>query len=169
MWRDYFGPRCTIYGIDIQEECKVYEKEGVRIFVGNQADREFWRSFRSSVPNVDILIDDGGHKPEQQRATLEEMLPHLRRGGMYVCEDVHGTNNKFMAYVAGLSRNLNTWALRPGELLAATPTEFQKDIHSIHLYPYLAVIEKLAAPSDQFAAPKHGTVWQPFLGPRSRH
>jgi hypothetical protein len=167
MWRDYFGANCTVYGIDVQEACKAYEQEGVRIFIGDQADREFWRSFRSRVPDVDILIDDGGHTPEQQLVTLEEMLPHLRRGGLYVCEDVHGTNNNFLAYIAGLSRNLNTWALRPGQLLAAAPTDFQREVHSIHLYPYLIVIEKGDEAVDQFAAPKRGTVWQPFLAPRS--
>lgn len=168
MWREYFGSRCTVYGVDLQEACMAYEKEGVHIFIGDQADREFWRSFKRRVAQVDILIDDGGHQPEQQIATLEEMLPHLCRGGVYVCEDVHGLDNKFLAYVTGLSRHLNSWSLQGGELLAAKPTEFQREIHSIHLYPYLAVIEKLDAPIEQFAAPKHGTVWQPFLSPRSR-
>ena len=36
-----------------------------------------------------------GHTPEQQIVTLEEMLPHLRPGGVYLCEDVHGIHHDF--------------------------------------------------------------------------
>jgi len=75
MWRNYFGAGCQVYGIDVQEACKVYEGEGKRIFIGDQADREFWRRFREQVPSLDIVIDDGGHRPEQQIVTLEETLP----------------------------------------------------------------------------------------------
>jgi hypothetical protein len=168
MWREYFGPRCTVYGVDVEEACKAYEKEGVRIFIGDQADRGFWRLFKSRVPSVDILIDDGGHRPQQQAATLEEMLPHLRPGGIYICEDVHGIQNQFLSYVAGLSRNLHAWDVQSRELLTAKPTDFQQAIYSVHLYPYVIVIEKHEVPPESFSAPRHGTLWQPFLAPRSR-
>jgi hypothetical protein len=49
------------------------------IHIGDQGDREFWRAFRERVPPVDVLIDDGGHQPEQQIVTLEEMLPPQAR------------------------------------------------------------------------------------------
>lgn len=32
MWRNYFGPGCEIYGIDIESACKAYENESVRVF-----------------------------------------------------------------------------------------------------------------------------------------
>ena len=81
MRREYFGPQCHVYGVDIDEACRVYENEYTKIFIGDQADRNFWKSFKNEVPRVDIVIDDGGHKSEQQIATLEEMLPHISRGG----------------------------------------------------------------------------------------
>jgi hypothetical protein len=34
MWRDYFGPKSTIYGVDIEPDCRVYEKDGVKIYIG---------------------------------------------------------------------------------------------------------------------------------------
>ena len=52
MWRNYFGADCEVYGIDVQEACKVYEGDGKRIFIGDQADREFWRQFREQVTVV---------------------------------------------------------------------------------------------------------------------
>jgi hypothetical protein len=158
MWKAYFGPRCHVYGIDIEPACKTYEDERTRIFVGNQADRAFWKDFRKQVRSVDILIDDGGHLPEQQIATLEEMLPHLRAGGVYLCEDVHSLHNPFAAYVGGLVDSIN--AVRKEE---GVPTDFQREIHSVHLYPYVAVIEKCERPKEELIAPRHGTEWQPFL------
>lgn len=163
MWKNYFGPRCKVYGVDIESACKAYEGNDVRIFIGDQADRSFWRRFKESVPSVDILIDDGGHTPEQQIVTLEEMLPHLRPGGIYLCEDIHGIHHDFAAYVSGLTSHLHTQVPIPGPVLAAAPTEFQQAISSIHFYPFVAVIQRTDTPFPQFAGPKHGTEWQPFL------
>jgi Methyltransferase domain len=166
IWRSYLGPNCQIHGVDIEESCKVYEKEGTRIHIGDQADRGFWRRFKQEVPAVDILIDDGGHLPEQQMITLEEMLPHLRPGGVFICEDVHGAHNKFSAYVHGLAHGLSAW--EAGGALQTKPNKIQTAINSIHLYPYVVVIEKAAAPVTMFSCPKHGTEWQPFMpGPKS--
>ena len=106
MWKAYFGPRCHVYGVDIEPACKTYEGDRVKILIGDQADRGFWKSFREQVPTLDILVDDGGHAPEQQIVTLEEILPHLRPGGVYFCEDVTWVHNRFAAYVAGLAENL---------------------------------------------------------------
>src|SRR6185503_13401380 len=111
---------------DIEQACRVYEDEQVRVHVGDQADREFWRKFRKDVPLLDIIVDDGGHTPRQQIVTLEELLPHLRPGGVYLCEDVHGVHHEFVAYIAGIADHFNATNRKPGELLAAAPTAFQK-------------------------------------------
>jgi len=167
MWRNYFGAGCQVYGIDVQEACKVYEGEGKRIFIGDQADREFWRRFREQVPSLDIVIDDGGHRPEQQIVTLEETLPYLRAGGVYMCEDIHRIHNNFSAYIGGLINHFNSTKVRvPAPELTAVPTAFQRDIRAIHSYPFAIVIEKAAFPVEEFVAPKHGTQWQPFLDPK---
>lgn len=166
MWREYFGPQCQVHGVDIEEACRVYENDWTSISIGDQADRRFWKRFKQEHPRIDVLIDDGGHEPEQQLATLEEMLPHLRPGGVYVCEDVHGERNRFQAYVHGVAANLNTCLTKPGDQTQGTaciPTDFQASIHSVHMYPFLTVIEKHDHPVAEFAAPKHGTEWQPFL------
>ena len=47
MWRDYFGSKCHVYGIDIAEECRQYETDYASIFIGDQADRGFWNAFAS--------------------------------------------------------------------------------------------------------------------------
>src|SRR5271165_7028767 len=163
MWKEYFGTKCHLYGVDVREECRSLQDESTRIFIGDQADRDFWARFRQQVPTLDILIDDGGHLPEQQIATLEEMLPHLRPGGVFVCEDIHGEFNKFGAYVRGLAANLDmsTQTIGPGQgrQLLSRAAAFQSDIHSIHNYPFTIVIEKRASPVHEFNSPCHGTEW----------
>ncbi len=164
MWHHYFGPNCRVHGVDIQPECKAYEDEATTIHIGDQSDRAFWRRFRERVPRVDVVIDDGGHEPEQQTVTLEEMLPHVNPGGVYVCEDIHGVHNSFASFVQTLSGGLN--AAVPGAASGAmrnVPTPFQAAVHSVHLYPYVVVVERRDAALDELVAPKHGTKWQPFL------
>ncbi len=167
MWSNYFGPKAQIYGVDIEPSCKSYESDSIKIFIGDQANRTFWKQFKREVQTLDIVIDDGGHQTEQQIVTLEELLPFLRSGGVYVCEDVIGDFNRFASYVHGLARNLNAARkynpdLREGSGVRKT-TPLQSAIHSINLYPYLTVIEKRDAPLVGLSAPKHGTQWAPFL------
>jgi hypothetical protein len=163
MWKSYFGRECKIFGVDIEPACQAYQDDDTKIFIGDQADRTFWQMFKAQVPRVDILIDDGGHLPEQQIVTLEEMLPHVRPGGVYICEDVHSTNNRFAAYIHGLTDALNASTQLAGPDLAFSPSPFQKAISSIHAYPFVIVIEKIEHPIEKFVANKRGTEWQPFL------
>ena len=165
MWRDFFGDRCQVYGVDIEPACRQYENTHTRVFIGDQADRAFWHQLRRDVPRLDIVIDDGGHRAEQQVVTLEETLPYLSPGGVYLCEDVHGATNAFHSYVYGLVTELSHYAGRErrGGGLASDANAWQSEIASIHQYPYLTVIERHLHSVAELVAPKHGTEWQPFL------
>ncbi len=168
MWKHYFGPHCHVYGIDIMEECKSYEDESTKIFIGDQADRAFWKRFRQEVPILDIVVDDGGHQPQQQAVTLEELLPHLRPGGVFLCEDVTHSFNRFSSYVGGLIHSLNDasgYKPSPSNVengSACDTAAFQSVIDSIHSYPWVTVIEKRETPVTEFLNPGRGTQWQPF-------
>jgi len=161
MWRDYFGPGCHVYGVDIQAACKAYENDYTRIFIGDKGSRAFWRTLVQDIPKIDVLIDDGGHEPEQQIVTLEEMLPHMAPGGVYLCEDIHGMQHGFASYLYGLVCNLNETLGNGLDGVRTMP--FQSWIKSIDFYPYVAVLEMAELPEPRFIAPKHGTQWQPFL------
>jgi hypothetical protein len=169
MWKDYFGTACRIYGVDIEPACKAYEDNTVKVCIGNQADRSFWQRFKREAPNIDIVIDDGGHLPEQQIAAFEELLPHLRPGGVYLCEDVHGVFNRFASYVHRFAHDLNACDQHVNHpedderRIVSPTTALQSAVSSIHLYPFVTVIERTKAPVAELVAPKHGTEWQPFL------
>lgn len=164
MWHHYFGPGTHVHGIDIEPACRAYATANTTIHVGDQADAGFWRDFAKRVPLVDVLIDDGGHEPRQQIATVEAMLPHLRPGGVYICEDVTGSDNGFTDCTQALIDALHAYAPTVSPQGNTSPSSpFQASIHSLHVYPFVVVIEKRAEPMPSFSAPKHGTQWQPYL------
>src|SRR2546425_357033 len=84
MWHHYFGPGTRVVGIDIDPRCRSFEDEATTILIGDQGDRRFLAEVRRAVPDVDILIDDGGHKMAQQITTFEELYPHVQPNGIYV-------------------------------------------------------------------------------------
>jgi len=164
MWHTYFGAGTHVHGIDIEPACRAYANADTTIHIGDQADPTFWEAFRRQVPLIDVLIDDGGHVPEQQMASVEAMLPHIRPGGIYICEDVTGTDNTFQHFVSGLADLLHAYApISDGSGHVSPTSSFQASIHSLHVYPFVVVIEKRAAPMPSFSAPRHGTQWQPHL------
>jgi hypothetical protein len=161
MWRSYLGDQSRIIGIDIEPACRQYKSDGIDILIGDQGDRQFWADVRKSYPSLDVLIDDGGHTPEQQMTTLEEMLPHLQPGGVFICEDVHGNPNGFSYFVAALCAEMH--AAKFDGRSSSKVSAFQSSIASIHIYPFMVIIEKTADASDRFVSERHGTLWQPFL------
>lgn len=156
MWRAFLGSDIQVYGVDIDPDCRKHEGDGVRVFIGDQADPGFWSRFLDEVPQIDIVIEDGGHHPEQQIATLEALLPHVSPGGVYVTEDIHGPFQPFHSYVDGLSRPLHDI----GHQTQPNPTSaFQQQVASVHRYPLLTVIEKPAYARPSFESPVRGTEW----------
>jgi hypothetical protein len=87
MWKKYFGKKSRIIGIDLNPEVKKLEKEGFEIFIGDQQDKYFWRDFYKKVGNIDVILDDGGHKNLQQISTVVYSLPYIKNDGMVVIED----------------------------------------------------------------------------------
>ena len=169
MWHSYFGKDSHIYGMDIEKSCKVYENDHTSIFIGDQADRTFWKTFRENAKPIDVIIDDGGHMPDQQQITLEELLPSLKPGGVYICEDVHGSFNRFTAFAAGLASNLNNFDLTANTIPKIGTSKFQMGAYSMHFYPFVVIIEKHATAPKELASLRQGTKWQPFLNEKNQH
>jgi hypothetical protein len=94
MWRDFFGPKARIIGIDLNPDAKRWEEHGFEIFIGDQSQPHFWESFSKKVPNFDILLDDGGHTNLQQLVTLFEMSKTVKPHGLIIIEDTHTSYQK---------------------------------------------------------------------------
>jgi len=89
MWRNYFGKKAKIIGVELNPEAKKLEKNGFKIFIGDQSTPNFWKSFYKKIGKIDILIDDGGHTNLQQITTLMESINYINHDGMIVVEDTH--------------------------------------------------------------------------------
>jgi hypothetical protein len=161
MWLDYFGKDTQVYGVDIEPACQAHERDGVRIFVGDQADPSFWERFIAAVPRIDVVIDDGGHQAEQQITSLRWLLPRIAPGGVYICEDIEGEWHQTHSFIDGLCRPLSEPLAGTLKGFSARPVHQQ--IASIHRYPMVAVVEKQEHQVERFPSEKHGTVWQPGI------
>ncbi len=150
MWKEYFGPKAKIFGVDINPLCKKLEEEQIEILIGDQQDRKFLRSLKNKVPRIDILIDDGGHTMKQQINTYEELFFCISDNGVYLCEDLHTSywpeygggykkSNTFINYSKNFIDHINAWHSRQRRLRV---TEFTKSVHSLHYYDSILVIEK---------------------------
>ena len=171
MWKQYFGDKAHIYGVDIEPVCRQYEDEQTKIFIGDQADTNFWNDVLAQVPRIDIVVDDGGHQTDQQIATLEALLPHIQPGGVFICEDINGKANPFLSYMDGLARDLhaqNPLGADAGQdadprypYATLRPNSLQRLVDSIHTYPFVTVVEIRGNELARFSAPRHGTQWKP--------
>src|SRR5579863_1181700 len=77
MWKDYFGRKARIIGVDIDPRCKSLEESQVTIYIGDQENRQFLRKLAKKISPIDIVIEDGGHTMGQQIATFEEIYPKV--------------------------------------------------------------------------------------------
>jgi len=89
MWRDYLGKDAEIIGIDLNPDAKRWEKNGFKIFIGDQSSNKFWIDFYKKVGNIDVLLDDGGHTSKQQIVTLNCSINNVNDNGLIVVEDTH--------------------------------------------------------------------------------
>lgn len=142
MWRNFFGPEARIIGIDINPDCQKWESHGFEIFIGDQADPEFWAEFRAQVGAVDLLLDDGGHSYRQQITTVECISEVVRDGGMIVVEDCHtsymenfGDKPTFVDYIKDQIDRLN------GRFGAPEPAEERDQFWSIEVFESVIAIK----------------------------
>jgi hypothetical protein len=151
MWRDYFGAGSKIVGVDIDARCKRFDADSIRVFIGNQEDRQFLRNLGSELGELDIVIDDGGHTMAQQTVTFEETYRLVRRGGVYLVEDLHTSYwheyggalrspTSFVEVAKRLVDQLNAWHSRDTASLAVD--DFTRSTRSIHFYDSVVVFEK---------------------------
>ncbi|HLG33414.1 MAG TPA: class I SAM-dependent methyltransferase [Bacteroidia bacterium] len=150
MWKDYFGKDAKIYGIDINPNCKAFEEENIKVFIGSQGDKAFLSEVRKSIPKIDILIDDGSHKMSHQIITCEEMFDHIKDDGVYLCEDVHtsywlnyGGGHKRRGTFIEYSKNfIDLLNAHHSEQKSLQVNKFTESVDSIHYYDSVVVIEK---------------------------
>ena len=96
MWQDYFGKDSLFIGIDVDQKCKEYESDNVKIEIGNQNDQDFLLEVINKYGPVDIIFDDGSHICKDQIQSLNTLFPNmLADDGVYLIEDCHTSYHDF--------------------------------------------------------------------------
>lgn len=154
MWNDYFNNDCKIYGVDIDPECLNIDIPNAEIIIGDQGSADFWASVKKKITKPDIIIDDGGHRMDQQITTFTSMFNFLSKDGVYICEDMHtsywhefggGHNNpsSFIEFTKHFIDAINAWHHKPTESSNDHgDLSFTQKTESVTFYDSVIVIEK---------------------------
>lgn len=89
LWREYFGPKSYITGVDIDSRCSAYEEPGIEILIADQSNLKAMGDIGDTVGLFDIVIDDGSHVKAHQEASFLALWRYLNPGGIYLIEDCH--------------------------------------------------------------------------------
>lgn len=106
MWSRYFGAESKIFGIDVdQNRCGnlTFDSNNVKVFIGDQGNKDFLEKTLNEIGPIDVFIDDGGHFFVQQVLTLQLAWKQMKDGGIFIIEDTH-TSYMSQPYNMGLGK-----------------------------------------------------------------
>lgn len=153
VWQDYF-PNARIVGVDIMEKCRVHAKDRIVVEIGDQSNPKFLHSLISKY-KADIIIDDGSHIWNHQINTFRTLFPHLKPGGLFICEDLHTSKINSLAkygrphtetaagYFGKLAAQVGAQGPIYGTRADPELTGFQKQIEWFRFGPQFAAIKKI--------------------------
>ncbi|HBS40242.1 MAG TPA: hypothetical protein DEA75_17905 [Rhodobacteraceae bacterium] len=151
MWQDYFGAASRLTFLDIDPACKTFEVPGIAVEIGDQSDHVFLQNIAVTHGPFDIIIDDGGHKMYQQKASFNALWPQLSDGGLYIVEDTHSSywpgfgggyraQKSFIEFSKDLVDRMHSWYTDQDELFPFHP--IAEELSSVQFYDSMVVFEK---------------------------
>jgi cephalosporin hydroxylase len=148
LWRNYFGPKATIFGIDIDPNCSGRVDAPNQVRIGSQDDPGFLERVIDEMGRPDIILDDGSHFARHQVASFKILFPLLADGGLYVIEDVctaywptHGGGYRKPSSAIGLAKQIID-DMHAAYHFQPAKTEADTKIPAIHIYNSTIIIEK---------------------------
>ncbi len=167
LWESYF-PNADLYFVDINPSLIKYHSTRSQYHYVNQADAKAMHKLANALSgNFDVIIDDGGHKMDQQIISFQALFPYVKSGGLYIIEDLHtsywkeygghgkigkpasgsGTCTEFLKeriddlnYTAGVTQCADSNKISPD--LKKSLNCYQDNIEAIHFYKSLCIIIK---------------------------
>lgn len=157
MWRKYFGPEATIFGIDIDPKCAAFDGEHASVRIGSQDDPDFLRKVVEEMGGVDVVLDDGSHDSVHIRKSFETLYPLLADGGVYFVEDLHAaywpkfsggyeSPLSFMNDVKTMIDDMHHWYHSRGQHIEAAANR----LAGLHIYDSIVVLDKA-----EISPPRH--------------
>lgn len=89
-WRDYFS-QALIYGADIDKGV-LFQEDRIHTIFCDQTNPSIIRDMWESLPNMDIIIDDGLHTFEANVTFFENSIHKLSPNGIFIIEDIVNEN-----------------------------------------------------------------------------
>jgi len=119
-FREAFKKSPCILGLDINNNCKIYEDVENNIFVeiGDATDSNFIKTITDKYGSFDIILDDGSHKNRDVIKSFEILFPLLNDNGLYIIEDticykspdyLDTTCENHLEYFYKYTKYLNQW------------------------------------------------------------
>ena len=167
MWREFFGDGSQVTFIDIDPKCKALAIPDVDIVIGDQRDRAFLAATSAEYGPFDMIVDDGGHKMDQQITSFQALWPHLNNGGLYIVEDVHTSYwpgfggglrapGSFIEFSKSLIDLMHSWYTEDDEGFPRHP--LAAEIGSIRYFDSIVVIEKTLKRPPLLLSSQYGKV-----------
>lgn len=100
LLQNYF-PNSNIYGMDLDAPKDFHYNDKFKVLIGNQENREELEDVVAIIDDeLDLIIDDGGHTMKQQQISFGCLFRHLKKGGVFIIEDLHtsryGLNSEYI-------------------------------------------------------------------------
>jgi cephalosporin hydroxylase len=155
LWKKFFGPNVQVVGIDIKPECKAWEEDQIKVFIGDQSNVKFLEQVINEVGAPDMILDDGSHYQPHVHASFDYLYPQVSKNGVYMIEDLHCA---YKPECCGIGPKGENFIERAKSLVDSVncphskvpPDSFNKSTNSIVFYENIIVFEKgikLALPS----------------------
>ena len=160
LWRKYFGPDATIYGVDVDTSCEQYDGVDAQVRIGSQDNVKFISAVVQEMGGVNIVVDDGSHISRHIRTTFNTVFPLMNDGGIYIVEDLHAaywpkfgggyqSSKSFMSDISQMYDDMHHWYHSHGQKISSVKDK----LSAIHLYDSMAIFEK-----NQIAPPRHSRI-----------
>lgn len=99
MWSERF-PLAEIIGVDIRSDVQIHSGNIKSIIADQSLPSHMWAVAQQGP--FDLIIDDGSHLLDHQYVSAAVLLPYLRRGGIYIIEDILPHTAKTLTSMLGL-------------------------------------------------------------------
>jgi hypothetical protein len=167
MWQGFLGQGAKLAFLDIDPACKALELPGTKVEIGDQANPDFLGRVAHAHGPFDLIVDDGGHKMDQQITSFLNLWPHLRDRGLYIVEDTHTSYwpgfgggyqapGSFIEMAKSLIDRMHSWYTEDDKGFPLHP--LAREIGGIRFYDSLVVIEKRLKEAPVAITAAHGKV-----------
>jgi hypothetical protein len=167
MWQGFLGPGSRLVFCDIDPACRALALPGTTVEIGDQADAMFLEQVVAPHWPFDLIVDDGGHRMNQQITSFRHLWSRLADRGLYIVEDVHTSYwpgfggglrapGSFVEFAKDLIDRMHSWYTEDDAGFPLHP--LAREIGGIRFHDSLVVIEKRLKEAPVAITAQHGQV-----------